>query len=341
MQRSRPKPENHGLRHMTFEHRIHVAFASDEVTAIPVGVAIASLLETRAASSFLEIHVLSCGMTNGSKARIGQVVSDLARGGCRLTWHEISGARAKRLEDFYVRSDRPYPPASYARLLLGDLVSPEVGRVIYMDSDIVAQTDLAPLWMLMGQDEDILAVQDLPHDSDQIGRLLRTISDEDRKEYGLTVDHVYFQSGILVLNLAPFRAGIVEDVAKVLKKYPGLSFPDQDALNIVFARRHRLIDPRWNQMSAVYWYKPETERPYDPDLFEKLRDDPWIIHYSGRPKPWEKGCDHPLADRWHGFFARTPWATRRNTLWDRIYNKGLRVHRVLSKKLGRYLRKHI
>lgn len=318
---------------------VTVAFASDDVTAMPLATAITSLLTTRSATTQLDIHVLSCGISDLSKARIENVVDRLSREGATLKWHDVTGERAVLLDRFFIRSDRPYPPANYARLLIGDFLGPEVKRVVYLDIDTVALTDLAPLAILPFDSAAALAIMDLPHDSGQMDRILAVISDDDRARFGVNAQHKYFQAGILVMDLEAFRGGVLDEVTEVLRRYPELAFPDQDALNIVLARRHRLIDPRWNQMTAVYWYDddPSRPRPYAEDVFEVLRSDPYIVHYSGRPKPWEDGCTHPFLSTWISAWEETPWAQCRQTMLTRLIDRIPRARRVLRKKLQRAL----
>jgi len=317
---------------------ISVAFASDDVLAMPMTVAIASLLATRAPDTMLDIHALSCGISKRSEARVRRTMAEHGKDVATLTWHPIEGARADLLQKLYTKSDRPYPPAAYARLLLGELLHASTGKVIELDSDVVATTDLGPLWDMPMDDVDVLAITDLPHDGGHDERLRRTLSPEDVRRYGLDAYHGYFQSGVLVLALGPLRAGLDRELLDLLQRYPQLTFPDQDALNVVFAARHRLIDPRWNAPTASYWYKEGDETPYPPDVMQSLRETPFIIHFSGRPKPWEPGSTHPLAHRWQTFFEMTAWTSRKRTLLTRAIDRIPRARRVIGKRLRRLLK---
>ena len=318
--------------------RISVAFASDEVTAMPLGAAIAALIQTRAEGSMLDIHVLSCGITDASRARIFEVMKSAPDGTAELSWHAITGDYAKQLERFYINSERPYPPANYARLQAGDFLPKDRKRVIYMDIDTATRKDLRPLMEIPFEgDTAALVVRDLPHDAGQMDRLLSTLSQEDIARYGVTAEAHYFQAGIMVMNLEAFRSGVVDEIADLLQRYPQLTFPDQDALNVVLSGRHQFMDPRWNQMTAIYWYDDAAASPYDQETFDQLQADPFVVHYSGRPKPWEEGSDHPWLEHWQTAFAVTPWAADRQTVFTRIRDKALRARRVLRKKVMRRL----
>jgi lipopolysaccharide biosynthesis glycosyltransferase len=321
----------------TTRERITVAFASDDVTAMPMAAAIASLYQSRAQTTQLDIHVLGCEVSAKSKARIDEIAARMSHDEDALTWHDITGKNAELLTQFYIKSDRPYPPANYARLLAGQLIPRDRTRAIYMDIDTIALTDLRPFWETEFDGATALVIRDLPHNIGQIERLLDTVTPQDRFRYELSEDTHYFQAGVMMLDLAPFRGDLVAEITDVLQRYPNLIFPDQDALNIVLSQKRKFIDPRWNQMTSVYWYKPDEELPYDPELWAKLKVEPWIVHYSGRPKPWEDGCDHPLAQHWRAAHEQTPWIARRRTALTRIVDRIPRIRRVLVKKLRRFL----
>lgn len=318
--------------------RVSVVFASDTVTAMPMTVAAAALPLAAGLATDFDVHVLSCGIPAVARQRFERTLADLGEGRVQSFWHEIEGPRAALLRSLYTRSDRPYPPAAYARLLAGEVLPAGLDRVIYMDSDTLALADLAGLWHEPFEGAAALVIRDLPHDSGQAERLARTLSAEDRARFGVDpAELLYFQSGVMVLDLAALRAGAAEEMLALLARYPQLTFPDQDALNIVFARRCRAVDPRWNSMAAVYWSGDPAAAPYDPATMAELRERPFVAHYSGRPKPWEEGCSHPLAARWEAVHARTTWADRRRTLLTRAFDRIPRARRVLGKKLRRAL----
>ncbi len=318
---------------------IHVAFASDTVMALPMAVAITSLLTTRAPTTRLAIHILSCGITGRARDQVTRTVARHGGGAAQLHWHDVSGAKAGLLQRLYTDSTRPYPPAAYARLLMGDLLPPEASRVIYLDIDMIVLRDLAALWREPMQDVALLAVQDLPHDSGHGDRLMQALSLADAQRFGITADYSYFQSGMLVIDLQALRNGGAAEVMRILSDYPALTFPDQDALNIVFGGVRRLVDPRWNQMSAVFWDAGAEGFPYAPETLRALREAPWIVHYSGPPKPWEKGCAHPFLSHWQAAHLLTPGAGKEggSPAIYRVRNKWLRVRRVLGKRIRRAL----
>jgi lipopolysaccharide biosynthesis glycosyltransferase len=311
---------------------IHVVFSADNVVAMPLAVAIASVVRTAARPEALRFHVLDGGLSPRSRRRIDAMA---AQRGHAVSWLPVASGDADRLSRLYTRSTRDYPPSAYARLLIGDLLPPTASKAIYLDADVIARVDIARLWASPMEGALALAVADMPFDNGCLARIRRTV---DPARHPVPADLVYFQSGVMVFDLDGFRAGrIGEKAFECLRAYPTLTFPDQDALNIVLAGRSRLIDPRWNQMTAVFGYDTPEGTPFDAATLAALREDPFIVHFSGRPKPWEQGCAHPFLDEWIALQAETPWAGWRPTPLNRAIAWLPRGRRLAVKRLRRRL----
>lgn len=314
-----------------------VAFAADNIVSKGLAAATRSVADRLAEQGRpATIFVVDCGLSR----RTRRAVSRSLRGTtASVAWLPVTGAASDLLLKLSVRSTRPYPASAYARLLLPALLPPEVTRVIYFDADMIARHDLLPLWEAdMGSDV-LFAVRDLPLENGNARRIARTV---DQARFPYPAESVYFQSGLLVIDVKSFRAErLAEQAIDFLGEYPSMHFPDQDALNALATTRTRLIDPRWNQMSAVYRYpdKAKEPSPFDADTLRELQDDPFIVHYSGRPKPWELFCDHPLVGDWYAALDRTEWKGWRPSRLNAAVSRAFRASRVLRKRIYRGLRR--
>lgn len=312
-----------------------VAFAADGIMAKGLAAAARSVAD-RLAERGREgrLFVVDCGVPRRARQRIERSLWGTTS---TITWLPVRGAAAALLRTLSTRSTRPYPPAAYARLLLPALLPADVERVMYLDADMIARHDVLPLWNEPMGDDVLFAVRDLPLANGNAARIARTV---DQELYPYAADSVYFQSGLLVLDIRAFREEhIAERAFELLAAYPMMQFPDQDALNALLTRRSRLVDPRWNQMTAVYSY-PDwdlEESPFAPEVLAELQDDPLIVHYSGRPKPWELGCQHPLVEDWFASLDRTHWHGWRPTRVNSLVARVPRVARTLRKKIVRAL----
>ena len=312
---------------------IAVAFAADNIVAKGLAAAARSAADRiEEAGRQAEFYVVDCGLSRRSKKRIELSLESTS---ATISW--LSADRRNGgtlLRQLSTRSTRPYPPSAYARLLLPGLLPGHVDRVVYLDADVVVHDDPSWLWDEPMGDDVLFAVADLPHDNGNAGRIARTV---DQIRYPYAPSTVYFQSGVLVIDIAKFRQ---EDLAakafEFLATYPQMQFPDQDALNVLLATRTRLVDPRWNQMAAVYRYDSDNrDGPFDPTTLLRLQTEPFIIHYSGRPKPWEPECQHPLLHEWFAAIDRTVWNGWRPNRLNGVLDRLPRAPRVVQKRLSR------
>jgi lipopolysaccharide biosynthesis glycosyltransferase len=242
-------------------------------------------------------------------------LEEMCNGRCRLVWL----APDLELVAAYPVSHH-ISTAAYLRLLLPELLPDEVNRVLYLDSDMLVRHDVSSLWEAPLGDFGVAAVQDLaaPWIDAQVAAsnykaalplLAAARPIPNYKQLGLRPTAMYFNSGLLVMNIDLWRRErFAEQVFRCLEEHrEHVLWWDQYALNVVFADRWQQLDPRWNQGSQVFVYPSWEISPLQQDLFEKVKHDPWIIHFCSPAKPWHFDCDHPLRHEYFEVLDRTPW----------------------------------
>ncbi len=163
------------------------------------------------------------------------------------------------------RFTEEYPPAVLGRLLLADCVDAGGARLLTLDSDMIVNGSLLPLFELDLGSEYFAAVHDPPR------------ADEPN----------YFNSGVTLCEVDTYR---YHNVARrcltyIAERRP--HFPDQDALNDVVGDSWWRLDPLWN-------YFCEMGREFTPADYELAK----IAHFPGW-KPWNH-AHHPG----HALYAR-------------------------------------
>lgn len=209
-----------------------------------------------------------------------------------------------------------FPSLIWYRSLLPRL-RPELDKILYLDSDTLVTDDLSPLWNTDIGDHYAAAVQNLIEPR-HMGRPQRM---------GIPADQTYFNSGVLLMNLAAMRQDdCVEALHAHAKEYAGVSvWPDQDSLNFVLGRRCRLLHPRWNcQNSMFYW--PDVAQGLDPHARAEAIASPGILHFEGPPvmKPWHYLNRHPWRDPYLEHLAATPF--RSTPLEGKTISNRIRRH---------------
>lgn len=190
---------------------------------------------------------------------------------------------------------RPLTFATLYRLFLPQLV--EESRILYMDTDLVADVDLGELWDLDMHGRPVGAVPD-PCLCGAAGRKGATSKDQwaarvarINLSMGIPMSR-YFNAGVLLLDMDAIRRnGDFAAALDLILSNPHLIHPDQDALNKVFFGRSVFIPHKFNYLL------------HSCDV-DALTEGVW--HYSGAFKPWDE--ETPKADRYHHYLSLTPWA---------------------------------
>lgn len=200
-------------------------------------------------------------------------------------WGVKSGSAFEpiRVDEELFRSatvSRQYPKEMYYRLLAAQFLPDTMERVIYLDPDILIINPLRPLWEL-GINGKLFAAA---------AHTGKTELANNVNRIRLGVDHDYYNSGVLLMDLKQARDQIVPEqiFAFVEEHAKELMLPDQDLLNALFGDRiFPLGDEVWNY----------DARNYNNYLLRSsgIQDLSWvmqntvILHFCGKAKPWKPG----------------------------------------------------
>ncbi len=217
--------------------------------------------------------------------------------------------------------------AAYIRLMLPALLH-NVDRVLYLDSDIIALKDICPLYDASLEGHAMAAVLCYPLLVINtkigwrivVGKHSWPVEQYLKEVVQLTNWETYFNSGVMVMDLARFRkGGFAAAAAGFLERTNGIRyFDDQDALNHVLDGAFARLDPRWNV------YASRTEEDFihagsgSARVAELWKTDPWLMHYCAPGKPWSLDT--------------------RGTAWDKLFWQEAAECEVLPLLLAGYLK---
>jgi lipopolysaccharide biosynthesis glycosyltransferase len=275
-----------------------VVTAADGRYAIPLAVMGRSLIDNLSPRWKLELYVMDGGIPARQKRRILDSW-DLARAAVR--WLEPRDRALRGLPRI-----PHYGDAIYFRFLAPKLLPPRVRRVIYLDADLLVLDDLSRLWRTGLGGRAFGAVQDT-------GFLTVGQAYFPWRELGIPPAEKYLNSGVLLIDVRRWKKERVSEKALAYVEAPGheIAFPDQDALNALFAGRWRPLDPRWNVMlDSAYPRLPNLPRE-EKVLLARAIARPAILHFAAGPKPWEKRCPHKRLFLFHVYLDRTRWRSWR------------------------------
>jgi len=320
----------------------HVVCCADEAYARPLAAMVRSLLDRREGRP-LTVYVVDAGLRAKTRARLERSWPEL-----HVTW---IAPRLARLAKAPVSGHAS--PANYVRLLMEDLLPPEVTRVLYLDVDLVALDDIEALWQLPLGDAAVLAAQDVAApwiDGDlapnaDLARPHAGTMDPIRNYRALGLDGraKYFNTGVMLIALDLWRReGLGARFLDCLVRHrEHVRFWDQYPLNVVLAGRWGELHPRWNAQIQVHAYPTWRESPYDEATWTEVTRHPCILHYAAPVKPWDHAWARPGGEAFFRHLDRTDWAgwrPRRPLLgWTRF--RWARSLRKRTRRLAARLRR--
>jgi len=228
---------------------ITVTFATDSKFKYYTGVAIFSLLKHTSSTRKYNIIILEENLTDEDKA----LFYDMTEHHSEVSLEFINMAaiiQAIGREKFYTGD---YSHANYYRLFLTDILS-DCDKVIYLDSDIIIQDDIAKLWDIDIQSKPIAGIKDWPLSDKYRNEFLG----KQMERYILKCLHLrtisgYINSGVLLMNLRRFKEMNFKELA-INEINTGFKFKlvDQDILNRIFEEHIFYLDTTWN-CSPIYF----------------------------------------------------------------------------------------
>lgn len=212
--------------------------------------------------------------------------------------------------------------STYYRFFIEDVFK-NFNRVIYLDSDIVINDDIAKLanYPLNGH------VIGAAHDVREVlaGKLDLVVSKNINWKKYLTNTlklnnwENYFQAGVLIFDV--IKAGKIGLKGKLIKKLHEIKTPilsDQDVLNAVCQNDVEYFPVAWNVEWQIPLEFPEYEKIL-PGKFEKeyisAYKNPKIMHYASPKKPWHTDIRTPSAYLWWNYAKHSSYIHRLEREW--------------------------
>ena len=254
-------------------------------------VTMASIFENT--SSPVCVHVLHDDtLTQRNRAAFEELAAEY---GQQLLFHDVSESLDKTAFDLRKLGKKSQlTVGALFRLLMPQIL--ECEKVIYLDCDIVVNTDIAELWNVPLDGKALGAVRDVWSLDCLEGKKIPWRLGKVWDLLGIAHDG-YFNSGVLVMDLEKIRAeyDLLGSIGSFFAEYGKcITMEDQDFLNCLFADDKLLLDEKFNRIrtqgvtadgvGGCIWHmasgsaKPWTcySRPFVDDLYWKyLRKTPY------------------------------------------------------------------
>ncbi|MBU6136966.1 glycosyltransferase family 8 protein [Clostridium tertium] len=179
-----------------------------------------------------------------------------------------------------------YPQEMYYRLLAPLILPKSIKKILYLDPDILIINSIRPLWETELGNYIFAAAS-------HVG-VTGVINDINRAR--LRVDHDYYNSGVMLMDLTKARSIVnVEEIFQCVREHKEeLLLPDQDIFNYLYGKQTLPLDDAiWNYDARKYSnYLLRSGGNYDMDWITR---NTVVLHFCGKSKPWKHSQNNRFA----------------------------------------------
>lgn len=280
------------------EEFIHLAFGVDKYFIPPLGIFLTSIaLQNR--EQCIYCHIFYNSIEEDDLKKIKKFVSCYPN--ITICLYYIDDKVFQCLD-----VTRGYTLAIYNRIIIAEILYPQVKAVLYLDSDMLCVGKINAIENVDISEYIFSAVLD-KNDS----------LDFHKKEIGLKQSDNYFNSGVLYINLKNWQKyNLLQKMIDLLSK-KNFAYPDQDALNLLAGKLAGQLPEKYNE-----FYLMNTKGIIPNDTI--------FIHFAGAQKPWHKWCTHEMQVEMFEYY-------KQQSLWNNWQYHPFRYWEF--RKLAKYYRK--
>lgn len=292
-----------------------IVYASDDRFSEILGVSLVSLYDNSKDLEDIKVYVLDSGISEENKNKLNSIPLEYGRS-------SICYIKAENINDVLkidVNTDRG-SLSQYARLFISKSLPLNIGRILYLDCDIIINSTISELWNI-----------------DMCGKTIAALKDAFSKYYRKNIDlesnDIMFNSGVMLIDLELWKYKDIENkLLEFIKKHNGkIQQGDQGALNAILTNDIYCFHPKFNSVTIFYDFSYDEmlvyRKPVDfysrEEIIESVNH-PVIIHYTTSflsVRPWYQGCSHYYSGKWIEYKNKSPW--KNSDLWQLNKKKGV------------------
>jgi len=299
---------------------INIAMICDDSYVMPTLVAMRSMVATKNKSTQLNISVLGVNLSAGNIAKLKNMNRF-----CGLTVNVLD--KTDVIQEYKdIDQSRHVTTAALLKFWLPKIFD-DYDKILYLDGDIIVQGDLTPLW-----DVDI---------SNKYGAVVKDtlcVLNREYMDYLGIKNEFYFNSGVMLLNLAQMRQDNITEKCIDYKMRIKQQFMDQDAFNAVIGHNVEYISYKYNFLNyyVSVMNSEKLSKFFDDDLYKpfwEIYNSVVILHLGGKEKPWNQDMGY-LSALWQKYYDLLS-SSKSDLKWFyktisargrvRIYIKGIKI----------------
>lgn len=232
----------------------------------------------------IKVHIIhDSSVSDENKSKLRKICDTYNQ---KILFHEVQATAFEKIGPMA----KLFTIGTLFRLKLPEVLSDNITKIIYLDADLLINTDIEHIWNIDVSGYYIAACHD-PGLNDFSVRL----SD------GLVSAEKYFNAGVAVFNLEKIRYDfeLFTDCANFLLAHPTCTMADQDAMNYLFLDSVLFLPAQYNIFTrnqrgqntplekGIYHFAGDYCDPVSNEVFDKLffhylyitQDEQWLTEY--------------------------------------------------------------
>lgn len=268
--------------------QIHIACTIDNNYVQHCGVMLSSLFKNNIVNTF-KINIISNDLSVSNVELLRRLISDFD--------HEVDFLKVNESKLSNAPINKHISLATYYRILIPEIIDKDIKKILFLDSDIIIRCDILSLWNTDISDHSLAAVVNPGQNTERL------------KGLGISKPTEYFNAGILLINLEWWRNNSVttKALSYLWENSDKLLNWDQDVLNATLNGTWLQLHPKWNVQMAFFKNTSIKKFTISPKELKSIKQNPYIIHFTGENKPWYKYYRIPYKQEYYKYLSMTVW----------------------------------
>ncbi len=304
------------------EKLMNILYASNDGYSDFLGVSMYSLLENNKGVSEIVIYIFDNGISNRNKRKLQNEVERFNR---KIVFINISDLEERI--GFKVNASG-YNITTLARLFVDDLLPVGVDKILYLDCDIIVNSNLEELWSTDLSGKSLAAAVEVYMPLDK------------KKRIGLGKEDPYYNAGMLLINRSFWHEKSLKEKFLAYYKENGgkLLYNDQDIINHCCKDSIIAVSHTYNFEPNVYYFPYSYLTKINSQFFDGTKEQykeiinhPKIVHYLGDERPWVKGNQNPYSPLYFQYVSKSGWTLEHTIEGKQGYMLAYHILNVLTK----------
>ena len=283
------------------DKNIAVILSSNENFVHYLAVALESIIQNSSHKFNYDIIILNNDLSSKSESRISSLGLN-NKTNISIRFYKMNDILSQVKKSLHISG---YVPIETYNKCFLDIILDGYERCIYLDTDIVALSDLAELHNLDLEGKAIGASLNVANihaaATDKVIKN-RNFREYVRQELGVKDPSKYFQAGVITFDFRNFGSlNLTQMSLDKTRQIEEPIFYDQCIFNSIFYQNVHFISVNWNHvwyMQSYSYIKPTISLDLFYD-YARSRVNPKIVHYASKDKPTNKAGWRLAEHFWH------------------------------------------